>query len=491
MNNNTEVTASGLEIEFYINDKFVQVLINPESSALKVIREQLYLTGTKEPCNEGDCGGCTIALGRWINENDFCYSAVNSCILPASRLHGNHIITVEGLNQGKQLHIIQQEMLEKHAVQCGFCTSGFLMSIYCLLVNNSNPENDDISESLEGNLCRCTGYKFINDAVLSVIYKMKNNDFSNKLVPDYAFNVQKKLKNFTKKAILVNRQFHTLDLCKHYFIPNNYSELFSLMSEFKGRFSVINGGTDLMVQGNIRDLWPEILIDISKINSLDFIKHENNMVIVGGNTNFYKLQQNLIIQHHIPVLISAISKLASHQIRNIATLAGNIANASPVADCVCVLLALGSTVVIKSKNNEYKIQLKDFFKEYKNIALDKNSEIISAIEIPFQRNYCNFEKTSKRMVMDIATINSCINLNVRNNKIISCNLALGGVSAIPVLAVKTSDFLIKKELNWNNISSAIDILASEFSPISDVRGTSEYRLLLMKNHLKKHFSKIV
>ncbi|CAL7962120.1 conserved hypothetical protein [Gammaproteobacteria bacterium] len=477
-------TSNNLLIEFYINDKHIQEIITPETLALELIREKLGLTGTKEPCGEGDCGGCTIALGSWKN-NHFQYQAINSCILPASRLHGCHVITTEGLARGQKLHLIQKEMLEQHAVQCGFCTAGIIMSIFCLFSNNPSPNKSEIVNALSGNLCRCTGYKFINDAILSISDKIKR--FPD-LLPDYASGIQHKLRRNSAEQPIPGK-LQSLSICKNYYIPHGLDELFSSMHKLKGNFKIINGGTDLMVQGNIHDIWPEAFIDISQVPQLHFIKKNKNFITFGGSTTFGQLQANNIVKQKIPTFYNAIFQIASNQIRGVATPAGNIANASPIADSVCVLLALGAKLIILRKNLKRNIDLKDFYQDYKVTKLDATKEIISAIEVPNEQGFCNFEKSSKRSALDIATVNSCINIIIGKNNIIKdCRLAFGGVAKFPILAEKTSDFLVGKKLTKENIDEAACIAIKEFAPISDVRGSAEYRRILIQNHIIKHFN---
>lgn len=490
--NNKELVACDiLSIEFYINSRLVQETVSAEMTALKLIREKLHLTGAKEPCSEGDCGGCTVALGTW-GKGGFRYQAINSCILPASRLHGTHVITIEGLAEDKKLHLIQKEMLERHAVQCGFCSSGVIMSIFCLLLDDSAPDSCKIINALSGNLCRCTGYKFINDAILSTINKLKNSkSLKLSLTPSYATSVQKELKklNGIKQVSLPS---DGVEVCKNYYVPSDFKELFLLMRKLKTKFAIINGGTDLMVQGNIHDIWPESFIDVSRIRQLNFIEEQKGKVIIGGNVTFEQLQSSSLVQRKLPTLLIAISQMASSQVRNVATLAGNLVNASPIADSVCVLLALGATLLIKKIDGESRVRrLEEFFLDYKITELDKDKEIISAIEVPYEANFCSFEKTAKRSTLDIATVNSCINLEIKKSVIKSCRLAFGGVAKFPILAKATSSFLISKKITSENINQAKFMSANEFTPINDVRGSAEYRHLLIQNHIVKHFAKII
>jgi xanthine dehydrogenase small subunit len=474
-----------LNLCFYLNDQLIQTRINPQLTALKLIRENLGLTGTKESCAEGDCGACTIALGKW-EDKLYNYVAYNSCILPAAKLHGTHVITIEGLAQTNQLHIIQQMMLENHAIQCGYCTPGIIMSLFCLLANNKNPTQEEIYAALEGNLCRCTGYIQISHAAQAIIkaYNQNPRKFTTLFWPPYVHDIKRKLKNIDSICYTTS-QTPNLDITKTYHIPDTLTAMFNLIRKYKNNYKIINGGTDVIVAANAHNILSENLIDISQIAALNHIDITTQIITIGGAVTLHKLMQHKLIQNKIPILCETIQQMSSTQIRNIATIAGNIANASPIADAACVLLALRTNLILKTKISTRKIALEKFYLDYKKTIL-KPQEIISHIEIPIPQGKCSFIKTSKRAAVDIATVNSAINIKILNNKISRCSIALGGVAPYPALAKKCEKFLIGKKLTDDVIAKAADLATKSFTPIADIRGSNKYRNSLIYNHLLQH-----
>jgi xanthine dehydrogenase small subunit len=489
----TDMELSGLNIKFYLNDKYVEVTVTPETTALNLIREQLLHTGAKEVCAEGDCGACTIALGQWRNKQ-FSYQAINSCLLPAARLHGSHVITVEGLAAGDKLHVIQQQMLEHHAVQCGYCTAGMVMALFCLLTNNPTPNLEDIYAALEGNLCRCTGYVAIRKAAMALSSLLQNSiSVTSQLnfLPAFAEHIKNDIQNIPP-IVYVSLQKTAADICEAYYLPTTIAELFACMNQHKTKFKIMNGGTDLMVPANLQGIFPECFIDISSIDALNHISKTNGEIIIGAGVKLNEILHNELIQQDLPILAQAISLMASNQIRNIATLAGNIVNASPIADTACVLLALDASVTLLSKAGERQVKLADFYHDYKVIELKKDTEIISKVAIIPESGMCSFEKTSKRSALDIATVNSAIFMQKANNDIVTkCRIAFGGVAKTPVLAKNSASYLIGNKITPEVIAKVAKLAAEEFQPIADVRGSAEYRKILIHNHILKHLKKAI
>lgn len=476
------------DIVFYLNDKLITARTHPEQTALDLIRNECGLTGIKESCAEGDCGSCTIALGRFENEK-FTYRAITSCILPAAKLHKTHVITTEGLEVNNKLHLIQQMILKHHGTQCGYCTPGIIMSLFCLLANNKTPTREDILTALDGNLCRCTGYVHIYEASHAIVTHLAKhpNEFEQILFPPYLTDIQQKI-TAIEPSKTVYHSGHDLDKTETYYMPSSLNELFLLTNKLQDKYKFINGGTDTMVFANIHNIHSKNLIDIAGINELNFISQDDDKILIGGNITFTQAANNKLIKQHFPELCRVILQMASTQIRNIGTLAGNIANASPIADTACALLALNATLIIQHKKTTRRIPMDEFYKGYKNIDL-KPDEIINSIEIPIKPADHIFEKSSKRTAVDISTISSFINITYKHNLVKSCRIAIGGAAAFPTLATECAKFLINKELDDNIINEAATIAMNEFTPISDVRGSSHFRSTLIKNHIIKGLSK--
>lgn len=460
------------EINFYINDKHYTQRLEPGWTALYLLRNVLKLTGTKESCSEGDCGACTVAIGQYEGEN-FVYKSVNSCIYPAVKLHNTHLISIEGLSIDREIHPIQEFLLEHHGTQCGFCTPGIVMSLFSLFSIKINPDKEDILKFLEGNLCRCTGYQTILDAADSLCnYYQKNPETYDCFMPVYCAEIQAELKkglNLTTIASISSSALERKETHK-YLIAYTIDEFINISNK-NPQAKIINGGTDIMVEVNIKRQIPEELIDISKIKELKKIEFTDDTLTIGGAVTYDELSCNYEISQKFQILKHIISQIASQQIRHTASISGNIANASPVADMATCLLAFDAELSLISKENQRVIKLKDFYLDYKKTILQKK-ELIKAIIIPVKKAFVNFEKSTKRKAVDISAVVSCCYID---EEII--RLAFGGVAAIP------------KVFTFEKQEDIINQLLSEFSPLSDVRGSKEYRNILIKNHIQSHLQK--
>jgi len=482
-----------LSISFYLNDKECDISVNPDMTALTLLKNVLGFTGLKESCSEGDCGACTIAIGE-LKDSGLTYRAFNSCILPAAKLHGKHVITIEGLSDGEKLHIIQEMMLENHAVQCGYCTPGIIMSLFCLFSRKQTPDESEIFQALEGNLCRCTGYESVRLTGKSIISKIQQDidKWKQIILPAYVSQIEKKMHIFEKKIeYKIGDNYENRDTLG-YFLPQNLPELYNIMDKIKDckSYRIVNGSTDIMVDVNIKRAFPVYLIDISGIKELNFIQEKDEYILIGANTTLTQILESSLIQEKLLVLSSTVSKMSCTQIRNTATLAGNIANASPIADGAVALLGLDSQLVMLSKNGERRIPVEKFYKDYKMTDICPH-EIIGRIEIPVLKGFYSFEKSAKRTALDIASVNSLCFLQTKNNIISDCRFAFGGIAKFPVLAKKCTEYLLNKNLEPEIIQKAANIAAEEFKPISDIRGSADFRRLLIKNNIIKHLYKFL
>ena len=478
-----------LQVAFYLNHQLVEAEILPATRAIDLIRAQGF-TGTKETCGEGDCGACTIAIGQLVNDQ-LQYRSVNSCIFPAAKLHGKHIITVEGLMQAGKLHLIQQMLLDSHATQCGYCTPGMVMSLFALFANNPKPEKEAVFAALEGNLCRCTGYQTIYDAAIAVSKALEeySPDWRSLIFPDYVVDMPPKIKALHTLRYLSKRA-PEIEITEGYFIPKTFAELFSLMENHQDNFTLILGGTDLIVEANLKDKHALYYIDLSELSELAFIKEQNNKIFIGAGTTYAELFDSDLIQKKLPALCRAIREMASQQIRNVGTLAGNIAHASPVADGVVALLGLGASVVLKSKEAERVIPLEEFFTGYQTTVMNSR-EIIASIEVPVQTGEGIFIKGAKRVAVDISKICSLIYVELKENKISACRIAFGGVDQYPTIAKKTMKKIINKTLTEKLINEIADSVYDEFKKIIETRSEPEYRKALVKNHVIKSFNTVL
>ncbi len=454
-------------IAFILNNKKVKTSAKSGMTLLDFIRENEQLKGTKIGCREGDCGACTVLVGTLEND-EVNYKSITSCISPLGNANGKHIVTVEGINLPKKLNVAQHAMAENFATQCGFCTPGFVVSMtgYALKKEHHSACNDAIS----GNICRCTGYKSIENAT---------EDFQEETNSIHGENYLEELVN----KGFVPEYFKT--------IPKRLSELKIQNSKFNITKTVVANGTDLYVR-NADSLSKDEVFLIGEEKALKGIYIANNKITLGASTTVTEIYENTALNTVFPKLKSFLKLVSSEQIRNMGTLGGNFVNASPIGDMSVFFLALNSQLTLKNKEEKTRtIPFQDFHQEYKKYDLQEG-EIIQNIQfdVPTNTSKFNFEKVSKRTHLDIATVNTACSIVVENNVVQTVFISIGGVAAIPKLAEKTNSFLNGKTLSVEVIKQAATILQSEISPISDVRGTKEYKSLLARQLFFAHFTSL-
>lgn len=451
-------------IQFLLNQRLIITDKRGSTTLLDFIRYDENLRGTKIGCREGDCGACTVLIGS-LKEGKINYMSVTSCLTPLPNVHGKHVVTVEGLNFSDKLNQVQQAMVECSGTQCGFCTPGFVNSLCGYALTSTQANYEDAISSIDGNICRCTGYKSIERAAAKVTEQLVQKDqkkplswlVQNNFIPDYFLEVSDKLKEI-KTEYVTNGQ-----------IP-------------------IGGGTDLYVQKHdeLHDMDLDYLFDKNSLNGISF---NGNSCTLKSAVTVTDLIENETLLKVIPNWYNYLKLLSSTPIRNIATIAGNIANGSPIGDFTIILLAMKAQLTLTNKaNTNRQVALKDFYLGYK--TLDKKAdEIISEItfELPSNGVQFNFEKVCKRQYLDIASVNTAITITTNNNVITEVHVSMGGVGPIPKYLTKTSAFLIDKSLDNTTIQQAEQILQTELSPISDARGKEAYKRLLARQLFFAHF----
>lgn len=461
------------KIEFFLNGQPRQATLPPGITTLKYLHDILHLYGSKCSCNEGDCGACTVVIAS-AREGAIVYEAVNSCLYPAARLHGKHLITIEGLGSPDQLHPIQQAMLDFHATQCGYCSPGFVMSAFAMFASNPAPDREEIMAALEGNLCRCTGYDSIYKSMLALA------ESKPPVVPDWARDVEPRLFSFEQKPAYEPTESASHHCCKAYLIPGDLQSLWSDI--FKNpEHRIICGGTDIMVQSNIGRVKFPVLIDLTRISELRRIFLRPDGIHIGANVTYSDVMASGIVKASLPVFGDLIRLIASRQIRNSASIVGNIGNASPIGDSLPLLLVLDCILVLSSAKGERRVPISEYFISYKKTALAPG-EIISQIIIPNPPRDCflKIKKAAKRKNVDISSISSALRIELdAGGKISRAMIAFGGAAEIPKLSSAFGPLVqgkAPKDLDPENLGQQ---LAKEFEPISDVRGSAGYRRKLI------------
>ena len=459
-------------IDFVYQNRIFKIK-NPNSNEtlLNYIRTKLKKTGTKEGCAEGGCGACTVVLGE-LKNNEINYRAINSCITFITTLQGKQLILVEDLiSKEGSLHPVQQAMVNYHGSQCGFCTPGFVMSLFSLFKKNSKFKDDEIKDSIAGNLCRCTGYQPIIKAAKSLKNKNKIDHFSKN---------KKKTINLLKK--INNRSIVIYDKGKKYFAPKYVQELKKILKKNVDA-DFLSGGTDLSLAVTKERKDISSIIYINSINELNYIRNNNKYIEVGASTPLIELES--YIKKYYPDFTKILKRYGSPQIRNVATVAGNIATASPIGDCLPLLLSLNSQIVLQGIKKNKILFLDDFFTSYRKTKL-KKGQFIHSIRIPlFKNNTFRAYKVSKRFDDDISSVCAAFNLEIVKNKVQSVRIAYGGMAAIPKRAIYCEKILLNSLVTEEIIHKAKKALEKDFKPISDMRASRLYRMEVAKNLLEK------
>ena len=449
-------------IQFILNNQTIKTSEKTGVTLLDFIRDNQQLKGTKIGCREGDCGACTVLVGE-LKDNSVVYQTITSCISPLGNAHGKHIVTVEGINLPKKLNVAQEAMSNNYATQCGFCTPGFVVSMTGFALENDKSKT--CNDAISGNICRCTGYKSIEKAGFEIEEKLKQKDDNHKIEW----------------------------LIKEGFIPNYFEtipeKLQSLnIQKIKSEGKIVANGTDLYVR-YADDLADENVQLITNQNLLKGVSFSEGICTLGANTTVTEILENKKLQTVFPKLKQFLKLVSSEQIRNMGTIGGNFVNASPIGDMSIFFLALNSTLAIqKEDKTERQIPFQEFHQDYKKYDLQEG-EILKSISfrIPSKGDFFNFEKVSKRTHLDIASVNSAGKITIKNGVISKAHLSLGGVAAVPKYLSKTSEFLKGELIVSETIHMAEKVMQSEIAPISDVRGTSEYKRLLARQLFFAHF----
>jgi len=468
--------TSGI-VKFVLNNEICE-LNNPDpnQTILNFIRTKLKKTGTKEGCSEGGCGACTVVLGE-LKKNEIIYKAINACIAFVPALQGKQLLVVEDLVTEKgDLHPVQEAMVKYHGSQCGFCTPGFVMSLFSMYKNHNSYNNELIKDSIAGNLCRCTGYRPILDAAKSLNKINKSDQFKKNKK-----NTIKLLKKINLKNIFIENKG------KKYFSPRTIKELKKVIKK-NSNSHFLSGGTDLslIVTKERKDI--NNIINLKDIDELDFIKENNNNIEVGAATPLIKFEK--FILKYYPDFNSVLKRYGSVQIRNVCTIGGNIATASPIGDTLPILLSLNSEIVIETTKNKKILPLNNFFLSYRKTRL-KKGEFIYSIKIPiYKNNVFKAYKISKRFDDDISSLCASFNLEIVNKKIKKAIIAYGGMAEIPKRATNCENFLNNTNLSLDSFEKAKNFLEKDFRPIDDMRATKDYRIEVAKNLLIKLFLEI-
>jgi len=465
-------------IRFVLDDEIVEVSdAAPTTTVLEWLREHRHRTGTKEGCAEGDCGACTVVLGELDRGIDggarMRYRAINSCIRFLPTIDGKELVTVESLADGDKLHPVQQAMVDRHASQCGFCTPGFVMSLFALYQQQENANREEVVEALAGNLCRCTGYRPIIDAGCAMAAYPAPAHWSREQAQDPA----------RRDALRSLQRDRTLQL-PGFIAPRSLDEFAQAMQAHPDAL-LLAGGTDigLWVTKHLREL--PTLVYIGEVRELQNIETRADDSLRIGAAVSLTDAWNVIVAR-VPVLAELAQRFASPPVRNSGTLVGNIANGSPIGDVMPVLIALGATIELRRGEATRTLALEDFYLDYMKKDLARG-EFVVAVNVPMPSAATRVAsyKLSKRIDQDISAVCAAFTIEVADGRIVAARLAWGGMAAIPARAKRAEAALVGKLFDESAFAAAANALAADFKPLSDMRASAAYRLQGAQNLLRR------
>ena len=457
-------------LELMINDEVVRVDdVRPDTMLLNYLREQRRLTGTKEGCASGDCGACTVVMVDIDESRELRYRQINACITPLNALHGKQIITVEHLKQGNKLHPVQQLVVDKHGTQCGFCTPGFVMSLYALSKQKDKP--DDPTVFLSGNLCRCTGYGPLIEAAEEIAgadYQGSEEDRE----------CERKVKEWMSGC---ERQ-----KTPGYIKPITRAELADARRLFP-EARLISGGTDLALEVTQQLKELDTLIDLSAVDDLISISETTTGWRVGAAVPLTQVHD--FMQAWFPSTDEIFKRLGSMTIRNRATIGGSLGHASPIGDIAPLLISLSGQIEVDDGVRKTLYAPEEYITGYCETAL-KPEQWVSAVHIPrlMPNQKHAIYKVSKRVEDDISTLVLAVNFWTENDgSIKDCIVSAGGVAAKSIRLSELESLFTGRQLTQTLINQVKAQVPNVITPLSDVRASAEYRIKLMQNLFQRFY----
>jgi len=445
--------------------------VSPTLTVLEYLRRHARRMGTKEACAEGDCGACTVVLGEPDGAGGLRHRAVNACIQFVPMLHGRQLITVEDLKRADgTLHPVQQALVDRHGSQCGFCTPGFVMQLYAGWLEGELTDRRSVKDWLAGNLCRCTGYGPIIDAGLDVAAALRPSGAQ-------ARTAQRLV------ALDDGAMLHVIHDGAQWFAPRSVDQLADVYGRHPDAV-LVAGATDvgLWVTKQHRQL--TTLIDVVRVVGFGAIDETSDGITIGPAASHRDATAALSRFH--PDLGELLRRFASIQIRNAGTVGGNIANGSPIGDVPPALIALGATLRLRRGTARRELPLEAFFVDYGKQDRAPG-EFVEGVHVPRLRPDTRFAcyKISRRFDQDIAAVMGAFSITLADRTIMRARIAFGGMAATPKRAAKAEAALVGQPFAGPTIERACRALAEDFSPITDVRASAEYRRIAAQNLLRR------
>ena len=460
------------ELRFLLNDREIRLSeVGASDTLLDFLRISQRLTGTKEGCAEGDCGACTVLLGRPAAEG-LIYEPINACIRFLASCHGCHVVTVEHL-QGPDggLHPIQAAMVENHATQCGFCTPGFVMALYGLWMANPDPSVTEIETALQGNLCRCTGYEPIVKAAQAA---GRAGGQAMDMLAAEREAVAAKLRAMREGRVELSKG------AERAIIPADADDLAAVL-EAEPKATIVAGATDvgLWVTKFLRDISPAVFIG----HLMKDMSVADGEIRLGAGVTYSEAMP--LIRRHLPQAWDYLNRIAGWQVRNMGTIGANIANGSPIGDMPPPLIALGARIVLRKGAARREVALEDFFIDYGKQDRAPG-EFVETVIVPIRPDAkIAAYKVSKRRDSDITAVAAGFCLGVENGIITEARVAFGGMAGIPKRAVAAEAALLGRPFAAASFEAAARAVADDFQPLSDWRASADYRRTVSANLFRR------
>jgi len=450
-----------MPVRFILNgEPHEESAVSPSMTVLDYLRERRGLTGTKEGCAEGDCGACTIVMAS-ARDGRLDYEAANACLMLVPQMDGKEIITIEGLaEQDGTLHAVQQALIEAHGSQCGFCTPGIVMALFAFHHGDDPVESGKIHDALAGNLCRCTGYRPIVDAALTLDHSPADR---------FAREAAKRIVSIRGLALADSYEFDG----ETFHAPRSMDELLRLRAAYPNAY-LLGGGTDLGILASKDRKRLDRVIWTGRVAELARIERTDSHITIGTAVTYAAALP--LFDELYPSFAHLIRRIGSRQIRNLGTLGGNVCNASPIGDTPPLFLVLEADFIARSQRGSREIPANEFFVDYRKTALAED-EILEAIRIPMPQPDTIYKahKISKRFDQDISAVVGAFAITIRDGTVEKARIAFGGMAAIPARAYGSESFM--EGAPWE-LAIAVGggaMLDTDFSPITDFRANADYR----------------
>ena len=479
-------------IRFIYDDELIELAnVEPDLTVLDWLRLHKRRTGTKEGCGSGDCGACTVVTVSVVDQASgqqrLQHESINSCITFIGALHGKQLLTVESLASNETLHPVQQAMVDEHGSQCGFCTPGFIMSMFALF-QQDEPEDElrgRIDQALGGNLCRCTGYRPIKTATMKALdWRAEHKQSPVYQLADQQVNQPVNLQA-DKQALIdrLNGLLNGVADANGFHQPVSIESLAELY-QHNPQMRLLAGGTDLALEVTQQMDTLPLIIHVGRVPELRVVDVTPDYLVLGAAVTLSECLS--ILSDKIPAARDMLLRFGSDQVRNQATIGGNLGSASPIGDLPPLLLALDAQLTLQRGDTVRTVNLQDYYTGYRQTCLQAG-EFVRHVQIPLPcaSSIVAVHKISKRTDDDISSVCMALHLPQSNGKTREARLAFGGMAATPVRATGAEQALNDSAFDEQAVLAAQNQLASELQPISDARASANYRLQVAQNLLQR------